>query len=102
MAKKTTGPNKSEEVRQLLKANPKMTAKEIVSTLAGKKIDVTESLVYFVKGKMKGRKTRKQRVAKAAVTTNGLDTVSTILKVKNLASELGGMGKLKAMVEALG
>jgi hypothetical protein len=105
MAKKATGPNKSEAIRELLKANPKMKVKEVVSTLAGKGVPVTEALVYFNKGKLKGKKARKQRVArvaKAGVTTNGQDAVSTILKVKKLASELGGMGKLKAMVEALG
>jgi hypothetical protein len=113
MAKKTASLNKSEEIRELLKANPKMKAKEIVSTLSGKGVNVTEALVYFVKGKLRGRKVRKRRVnkkaakvaekvAKVGVTTNGTDTLSVILKVKKLASEVGGMGKLKAMVEALG
>jgi hypothetical protein len=113
MAKKATGLNKSDEVRQLLKANPTMKAKEAVAALAGKGITVTEGLVYFVKGKLKGRKARKRRVnkkaakvaekvAKVGVTTNNVDTVSIILKVKKLASEVGGMEKLKAMVGALG
>jgi hypothetical protein len=113
MAKKATGLNKSDEIRQLLKANPKMKAKEVVAALAEKKVDVTEALVYFVKGKLKGRKARKKRairkiakvaekVAKVGVTMNGHDTVSVILKVKKLAYEVGGMGKLKAMVEAIG
>lgn len=72
---------------------------------------MTEALVYFNKGKLKGKKARKQRVnkkvamvaekvAKVGVTSG--DTVSVILKVKKLASEVGGMGHLKAMVEALG
>jgi hypothetical protein len=113
MAKKAASPNKSEAIRQLLKANPKMKAKEIVSTLSAEGVNATEALVYFVKGKLRGRKARKRRVSKKAakvaekvakvgVTTNGLDALSVILKVKKLASEVGGMGKLQAMVEALG
>ena len=48
MAKRKDGVSKSEEIRRLLKANPKMPVKEVVSTLAGKGIKVTDALVYFV------------------------------------------------------
>jgi hypothetical protein len=81
-----------------------MEAKEVVSTLAGKGIKVADTLVYYVKGKMKGRKGRRkkarQMVAKVGATGNS-DPVATILKVKCLASEVGGMKKLKALVDAL-
>jgi hypothetical protein len=104
MAKKKSDVNKSEEIRQLLRANPKMPVKEIVSTLAGKGIKVADTLVYFVKGKMKGRKGRRmkarQMVANVAATGN-TDPVATILKVKHLANEVGGMKKLKALVDVL-
>jgi hypothetical protein len=104
MAKKKNGVNKSEETRQLLKANPTMPVKEVVSTLAGRGIKVSESQVYFVKGQMKGRRGRRkkarQMVANVAATGN-TDPVATILKVKKWASEVGGMKKLKALVDAL-
>jgi hypothetical protein len=81
-----------------------MPAKEVVSTLAGRGIKVTDTLVYFVKGKMHGRKGRRQKarqmVANVAATGNG-DPVATILKVKRWALEVGGMKKLKALVDAL-
>lgn len=105
MARKTSGVNKSEEVRQMLKANPEMKAKEVVATLGGKGIKITESLVYFIKGKLHSKKKRKQKatamVAQVAETTSTPDPLAAILKIKHLASELGGMKKLRALVEAL-
>jgi hypothetical protein len=104
MAKKRNGVNKSEEIRQLLRANPTMPVKEIVSTLAGRGIKVQESRVYFIKGKIKGRKGRRrkaqQMVASVAATGN-TDPVATILKVKGWAAEIGGMRRLKELVDAL-
>ena len=105
MAKKVNGVNKSEKIREILKAHPEMRTNDIVSTLARQGANVTSTLVHFVKGKLKGRQARKTQVrsdvAKVAETTNHADTVSIILKVKKLASEVGGLGKLKALVEAL-
>ncbi len=104
------GPSKSSAVRAVLKGNRKMMAKDVVSALAEKGISVTEGLVYFVKGQMKGRKKKKasQVVAQVAATTvpttpvlSDGDAVKTILKVKGWAAEIGGMKKLKALVEAL-
>jgi hypothetical protein len=107
MAKKTNGPNKSEEVRKLIKANPDVSAKEAMTTLSHQGIKVTSSLFYFIKGKMHGRKSRRTRarkvvsdVAAATASTNG-DALKTILKVKGWAAEVGGFKKLKALVEAL-
>jgi hypothetical protein len=104
MARKA-GVNMSEEIRQTLKANPGMKAKEVVTTLAAKGVKVQEGLVYFIKGKVQGRKSRKKKanklVAKVAVTTGPADALATIRKVKHVASEVGGLKKLKALVEAL-
>src|SRR3989442_15741559 len=105
MAKKS-GVNKSEEIRQILKATPKMKAKEVVASLLNKGIKATEGLVYFIKGKVSGRRGRRRRLTKAvanvAITTGKVDALATILKVKALANEVGGLKKLKAIVEALG
>ncbi len=108
MAKKSNGVNKSEEVRHMLKANPALTAKEAVTTLGEKGIKISNALFYYTKGKMKGRKARKEKdqknavanVAEATLVIKG-DAVSTILKVKALAKEVGGMKTLKSLVEAL-
>lgn len=107
MAKQKSDVNKSEEIHKLLQANPKTSAKEVISTLGRKGISVTDSLYYFVKGKMKGRRSRRQKaqkvVAKVTAVTPSSDTdaVKTILKVKGWAAEVGGMKKLKSLVEAL-
>jgi hypothetical protein len=105
MAKKKTGPSKSAAIRDVLKENRKLTAKEVVSVLAAKGIKVKEGLVYGVKGYMKGRKGRRrkaqQMVAKVTPTTGSADAVKTILKVKAWASEVGGLKKLKELVDAL-
>jgi hypothetical protein len=103
MAKKSDV-NKSEEIRQLLKENPKMKAKAVVAALAERGISVTEGLVYFIKGKAKGRRGRKKRakamVAKAAASGSA-DPLATILKIKSLADDVGGIKKLKALIDAL-
>ena len=78
---------------------------EVIAALAERGIKVTDALVYFIKGQLQGRKTRKRKVqklvAKVAETTGNVDALSTILKVKKLAGEVGGIKKLKALVEAL-
>ena len=104
MAKRKNGVNKSEEIRQLLRAYPEMPVKEIVSTLAGRGIKVADNRVYFLKGKMKGRRGRRKKASQmvaSVVATGNTDPVKTILKVKSWANEVGGLKKLKALVDAL-
>ena len=104
MAKQKSDVNKSEEIRQLLRANPKIKAKEVVSTLAGRGIKVTDTLVYFIKGKLKGRRGRRKKAQQAVATaaaTGYSDPLTTIRKVKGWANEVGGLKKLKALVDAL-
>ena len=107
MAKKKTGVNKSEEVRRLLKANPQISGKEAVAALAEKGLKISDNLFYLVKGKMLGRKARRKKakkmIAQVAETTHVTksDALATILKVKALANDLGGLKKLKALVDAL-
>ena len=107
MAKKNGEVNKSEEIRQCLKANPRAGAKEVLATLGQRGIKVSENLFYYIKGQLKGRKGRKKHaqkiVARVADATGAVksDALATILKVKGLASEVGGMKKLKALVEVL-
>ena len=107
MAKKNDGVNRSEEIRKVLTANPTISLKEATAELAKQGIEVSTGLFYFVKGQMKGRKARKTKaqnaVTKVAAATHGTrsDAVTTILKVKSCANEVGGMKALKALVEAL-
>jgi len=116
MAKKTKSGevNKSAEIRDLIKQNPEITANEAIAALAKKGIKVHSTLFYFNKGKLKGKKSRRKEARRmvanvtATMSSNGAvpaktsDVVATILKVKHLASEVGGLKKLKSLVEALG
>lgn len=105
--KQKSGVNKSEEVRKLLQANPAISAKEVISTLGERSISVTDSLYYFVKGKISGRKKRRRKAQKAvaqvamATASSKEDALKTILKVKGWAAEVGGMKKLIALAQAL-
>jgi hypothetical protein len=104
MARKSSDVNKSEEIRALLRANRKMKAKDVVATLAERGISVSEGLVYFTKGRMRGRRGRKakmEKMASAVKNTTGGDALATLMKIKTLANDLGGLKKLKALVDAL-
>jgi hypothetical protein len=104
MPRRSGDVNKSEEVRKLLKANPKMPVREIVQTMANRGLRISPNQVYFVKGKMQGKKGRRKKarqiVAKVAATGNS-DPISTVKKLKALADELGGLRKLKELVDVL-
>ena len=114
MARKTQagGINKSAEIRELLKQNPEITASEAIATLARRGIKIIPNQFYFNKGKISGRKGRRKKAsqmvefATATMSATGSaqtsDVVATIIKVKHLASEVGGLKKLKSLVEALG
>jgi hypothetical protein len=101
MAKQKGGVNKSQAVRELLAKNPEMKAKEVVATLATQGIKINPPVYYFVKGTMKSRKGRRRKVASLAAPSANGDPLSTIIKVKKLAVDVGGLKKLKALVEAL-
>lgn len=97
--------NKSAAIRELLKEQPKIKASEAVAALSAKGIKVAPGLFYLVKGKVAGRKSRRRKVqrnaVKVAVASGNSDAVATILKVKKLAVEVGGLRALRSLVEAL-
>ncbi len=107
MVKANSGTSTSQHIRDLLTENPALTTPEIIDALAKKGIRAKPALVYFVKGRFKAKKRRAGRKAAAHMLTssgssNGsLDPVALISKTKALAAELGGMAKLKELVEAL-
>lgn len=97
--------NKSQAIRDLLAENPRIAAKDAVAALNEKGIKVASGLFYLVKGKMLGRRGRRRKLRKqiagVAATTGNSDALTTIRKIKSLAAEVGGMSKLKALVEVL-
>ncbi len=107
MARQQNGVNKSEQIRQMLRANPKVSAKEVKDSLEAKGIPISDKLFYLVKGKMLGKRSRKRKARKMVAQvaestgTGSADALSTILKLKALANQVGGLRKLKALVDAL-
>jgi hypothetical protein len=99
--------NKSQAIRELLKANSKITAADAVAQLAEKGVVVSTGLFHVVKGKAIGRKKkRKKRESQAAsvvesATVSRGDAVATILKLKSFAQSVGGLKTLKRLVDAL-
>lgn len=100
--------NRSAAIRATFTEKPTASAKEVVETLAGKGISVSEALVYNVRKNSKMTKKR-GRPAAEKVHTNGHagngaaagNPVQLILKVKDLASAIGGLKSLKQLVDAL-
>src|SRR5437868_824903 len=97
------GVNKSEAIREAIAANPKATAKEIVSLLGEKGIKVAPTLVYYInsKGKQAKRKDKRARIAAASATSGNGNPVELVIRVKDLAREVGGIGNLKMLVDLL-
>ena len=56
MAKTKQDVNKSQEIRDVLTANPKIKASEVVAKLAEKGVEVKAGLVYIIKGKLQAEK----------------------------------------------
>jgi hypothetical protein len=94
--------NKSAAIRDLINQNPKAKAREIVSLLAEIGIKVKPHFVYIIRAKMKPVKPRRTHQQAMTTTSNGNgNAVELILKVKGLAKEVGGIGSLKQLVDAL-
>jgi hypothetical protein len=95
--------NKSQMVRDLLAQNPMMAVKDVVATMAAKGHKITANLVYFLRGKEKAKKRRaaRQKAAKVVSSNGPLDPIVAIMKVKDLAAEVGGMPKLKELLDVL-
>jgi hypothetical protein len=97
------GMNKSDAIREVLAQTPGAGPKDVVALLAGRGIKVAPSLVYFIKSKAKQaqRKQKRARVAAASAQTGTGNPVELVLRVKDLAREVGGIGNLKMLVDLL-
>ena len=97
--------SRSTLIRQYLDQHPQAGAKEVAEALAKQGTKVTVGLVYNVKGRLTQIKVHKRqkakRVAQAGQKTGSADPVASIVKVKELAKEAGGMANLKRLVSVL-
>lgn len=95
--------SRSQAVRQALEQNPEASSKEIIARLASRGIKVAPTLVYYVKSKQSQAR-RKEKRARVAATSRGTGTpnpVEMVIRVKELARELGGVQNLKLLVDLL-
>jgi len=99
---KTPG-SKSEAVREALAQNPEAGTRELIAKLASNGIRVAPTLVYYVRSKQNQarRRLKRARVAEASQRTASRNPVELVLRVKDLAVEVGGIDKLKLLVDLL-
>jgi hypothetical protein len=104
MAKTATkSVSKAQLVREVLKADPKTPTKEVIDQLKGKGVKVSANHVYLIKSKMKMR-TKRQKREKAVAVSQGAgiqNPAMAVMKVRELASQLGGLKILKQLVDVL-
>lgn len=95
--------NRSQAIRDFLAENPKADTKTVVAGLADKGIKVAPTLVYFIKSKQKQakRRAKRDRVAESSRQTTSPNPVEVVLRVKDLAREVGGIKNLKLLVDLL-
>jgi hypothetical protein len=100
MAKKV---NKSQAIREYFSSNPNASTKTVIAALAQKGQKVSPPLVYFIKSKLNraGRKAKRERVAESSRNSGAANPVEIVLRVKDLAREVGGVKNLKQLVDLL-
>ena len=97
------GVNKSQAIREFLAGNPKADTKTVVAGLAEKGLKVAPTLVYFIKSKQNQakRRAKRDRVAESSRGTGSKNPVEVVIRVKDLAREVGGIKNLKTLVDLL-
>jgi hypothetical protein len=95
--------NKSEAVREELTRNPKAGTKEVIAALAERGVKVAPTLVYYIRSKQSHarRKIKREQIAETSRNTHAANPVEVVLRVKDLAREVGGIKNLKMLVDLL-
>jgi hypothetical protein len=119
MAKKTSGPNKSQAIREYYEAHPDAKPKAVVEALAAKGVVVTPAFVSTIKstsinkgpkpakgkrGPKPGASVKAPKVAAAkpaAAKSTGGVSIDTLIKAKSLVKELGGIESAMSALAAL-
>ena len=95
--------NKSQAIRDFYAGNPKADSKTVVSGLADRGVKVSPTMVYYIKSKMgqAKRKARREKMAESSRRSGATNPVEIVLRVKDLAREVGGVKNLKQLVDLL-
>ena len=103
MARRGKGgkPNKSEEIRNLIKTGAKPA--EIQAALAGRGIDVSTSMIYNVKSQMRARRTaRKIGRRRAAANSSAAPTdIKTLARFIRAVHDVGGINAAALILKEL-
>ncbi len=120
MAKKGSGPNKSQAIREYYAANPEAKPKDVAAELKKQGIDVTPAFISTIRStSIKKKKSAKRSVGRPAgrpvgrpagrpakaktiksAATAGL-SIDGLIKAKSLVRELGGIDNAMATLAAL-
>jgi hypothetical protein len=107
MAKKRTGVNKSQAIRDFLSTNPEATGSEITAALAKKGIKVSPGLasnVKYTSGPKRKKKTSKNKVVKRRLPGRRSASelsANDLLAAKQLADQLGGIQEARRALDTL-
>ena len=95
--------NKSQAIRDLFADAPEADSKTVIARLAERGVKVTPTMVYYVRSKLRQakRKAKRERVAASSRQTGAGNPVEVVLRVKDLAREVGGIRNLKLLVDLL-
>jgi phosphohistidine phosphatase SixA len=104
MAKRAKGekPNKSEEIRQLIKTGAKPA--EIQATLAQRGIKVSMPMVYTVRSKMRARRTARKIGQRRAAANSGAPPtdIKTLARFIRAVQDVGGVAAARGVLNELG
>jgi hypothetical protein len=95
--------NKSQAIRDVFAENPKAETRVVIARLAEKGVKVSPTMVYYVRSKQRlaNRKAKRARVAESSAKTGIPNPVELVLRVKDMAREVGGIRNLKQLVDLL-
>ena len=95
--------NKSQAIRDIFAENPKADTKSVIARLGEKGVKVSPTMVYYVRSKQQlaRRKAKRARVAESSRKTGTPNPVELVLRVKDMAREVGGIRNLKQLVDLL-
>ncbi len=95
--------NRSQAIRDVFAADPKADSKTVIARLAEKGVKVSPTMVYYVRSKLgqAKRRARRERVAESSRLTASKNPIELVLRVKDLAREVGGIKHLKQLVDLL-
>lgn len=95
--------NKSQAIRDLFAEAPTADSKTVIARLAEQGVKVSPTMVYYVRSKLRQakRRAKRERVAVSSRQTPAANPVEVVLRVKDLAREVGGIRNLKQLVDLL-